>query len=81
MTKEEVFQIVKRNVMAVLPALPPGTITLDKHLKELGANSIDRMEIITATLEDLGLKMPLVELGEIKGIEGLVTFLYEKKCQ
>lgn len=45
---------------------------------ELGANSIDRLEIVTLSLEELNLKIPLVELAQIDGIGGLVDFLHDK---
>ena len=79
MTKTEIFQIIKKNILTVLPSISPDIISADKYLKELGANSIDRMEIVTLTLEDLELKVPLVEIGELKGIQGLIDYLYEKK--
>jgi len=79
MTKEDIFQIIKKNIIDVLPDIPDDIITPDKYLKDLGANSIDRMEIVTFTLEDLELKVPLVEIGELKGIQGLIDYLYEKK--
>ncbi|HRY16136.1 MAG TPA: SDR family NAD(P)-dependent oxidoreductase, partial [Candidatus Competibacteraceae bacterium] len=42
---EQVFQVVKRHVLEILPHLPPEAITLDASLRELGANSLDRAEV------------------------------------
>ncbi len=78
MTKNDLFEIIKSNVVSIIPDIPRDKIQIDKSLTELGANSIDRMEIVIKTLEDLKLKIPLVELGKVSNLQGLVTLLYEK---
>ncbi|MGA1867990.1 MAG: acyl carrier protein [bacterium] len=78
MTKDEIFSIVKKNIIEILPDIPEEAIEIHQRLKDLGANSIDRMEIVTMTMEALRIKVPLVEFGEIKNIEGLVNFFHEK---
>ncbi|UCH94137.1 MAG: acyl carrier protein [Candidatus Aminicenantes bacterium] len=75
MTHEEVFQAVKKVTLEVLPFLPPAEVTIEKNLKDLGANSIDRMEVVTRSLEALGVKIPLVEFGKVKNLRGLVEVL------
>lgn len=79
MTKEKIFDVVKKNVLEILPDLSPELITIDGRLKDLGANSIDRMEIVTQTLEDLELVIPLVELGGVGNLRELVDLLDAKK--
>lgn len=78
MTKDEIFKLLKGNVKDILFDLEDDTISIDKSLKSLGANSIDRADIIMQTMEDLGLKMQLIEFGGAKNIEGLVDIFYEK---
>jgi polyketide biosynthesis acyl carrier protein len=81
MTKEEIFLIVKANIEEVLPdlELDLDSIRLEDSLKELGANSIDRMEITVLSMEALGLKVPLVEFGQVSNLQGLVDLLHAKK--
>lgn len=78
MTKEEVFEVVKKKILEVLFELSPDAIDRTKSLKDLGANSIDRSEIAMASMEALGLQFPLRELAGVKSIEGLVSVLHEK---
>jgi len=66
MTKDEIFKLLKGNVKDILFDLEDDTISIDKSLKSLGANSIDRADIIMQTMEDLGLKMQLIEFGGAK---------------
>ncbi|BAP56491.1 acyl carrier protein [Thioploca ingrica] len=79
MTKDEIFQIIKKNTLEVLPKVAPEMITIDQQLKNLGANSIDRMEIVTLTMEDLNIQIPAVELGKTYNLQSLVDLLYNKK--
>lgn len=76
MTQLDVFQTVKRVTLEVLPFLPPEGVSIEKNLKDLGANSIDRMEVVTRSMESLGIKVPLVEFGKVKNLEGLVDVLH-----
>ncbi|MCK6591964.1 MAG: phosphopantetheine-binding protein [Polyangiaceae bacterium] len=78
MSKDEVFAVVKKQILEVLFELPPDAVDRSKSLKDLGANSIDRSEIAMASMEALGLNFPLRELAGIKNIEELVSTLHEK---
>jgi polyketide biosynthesis acyl carrier protein len=78
MNKDKIFEIIKNNILEIMDELPNEAIKNEISLKELGANSIDRVEIITMSMEDLRLKIPLVDFAGIKNIGGLVAFFDEK---
>lgn len=69
---EEVFNVIKNNIVSVLPDIKPEQIKKEGSLKDLGANSLDRNEIIIQSMQDLGVKIPLVELGKANTIQELV---------
>jgi polyketide biosynthesis acyl carrier protein len=75
-TPENVFQTVRKVTLEVLPFLSPEQVTMEKSLKDLGANSIDRMEVVTRSLEMLELNIPLVEFAKVKDLWGLVEVLH-----
>lgn len=77
MLKQEVFEAVKSAILEVLPDLKPELISIEKQLKDLGANSIDRMEVVTLSMETLGLKLPMMTFAKVHNIEGLVNVLAE----
>jgi polyketide biosynthesis acyl carrier protein len=77
MSKEKVYEVVKSVIMEVIPGLKPETISIEKSLKELGANSIDRMEVVTLSMEALELKLPLMSFAAVSNIEGLVNVLFD----
>ena len=74
MTKDEIFAVVKRNALEILD-VTPDTVTMGKSLTDLGANSVDRMEIVTSTMQDLGLKIPFMSFAGAANIEDLVEIL------
>lgn len=76
MDREQIFEVVKQNIIRILPDLPPETITIEKSLTDLGANSIDRVEVATYSMEDLDIVIPRVELRQASNIQGLVDVLY-----
>ena len=75
MNEGKIFEVVKSNVLRVLPDLDPDQVTPDKSLVELGANSIDRVEVCAYSMEDLSLKIPRTRLHGIKNLKELVDVL------
>ena len=75
MAKKHVYEVVKNAIVQVLPHLKPEMISIEKTLKEVGANSIDRMEVVTISMEELDLKLPLMSFANVSNIEGLVDVL------
>lgn len=78
MDKAQVFALIKQNLIDVLPELENRNISIQDSLRDLGANSVDRAEILVKTLAALKLKVPLVDLGQAKNIEELVDIILSK---
>jgi polyketide biosynthesis acyl carrier protein len=78
MKKENIFQIVVRHICEVIPELEGNEFNPSDRLVDLGANSVDRAEIIAMTMESLSLQIPRLELFGAKNIGELVEVLYEK---
>ncbi len=77
MTRDQVFEVVKKNICEILPELASDDIRMEQSLKDdLGANSIDRMDIIVQSMNDLKVKIPMIEFGRLKNIEGIVEVLF-----
>src|SRR6202035_88089 len=74
--KEEIFEVVKANTLKVLPDLLADDVTIDKNLSDLGANSVDRVEVVLYSLEQLGLKVPTAELHGVRNLRALVDLLH-----
>lgn len=78
MQKGQIFKIVVRIVREVIPGLEGHVFQPDDLLVDLGANSVDRAEIIMLAIEELSLRTPRIELSDAKSIGDLVRILYEK---
>jgi polyketide biosynthesis acyl carrier protein len=75
MTRNELFELVKENIYEIVPELEGVKINLRDSLRELGANSIDRAEIIISTLECINASIPMVKFGEAKNIEEIIEVI------
>ncbi len=47
-----------------------------KSMKELGANSLDIVEVVSCAMRELKVKVPRSELSKLTNINGLVDQLY-----
>ena len=78
MNKEEIFKLITRHTVEIIPELAAHPFSGSDSLHELGANSIDRAEIWMLTLESLSLNVPLIEMARAKNIQELVDILHTK---
>jgi polyketide biosynthesis acyl carrier protein len=76
--ENQVFEAVKRNLLDVIPELDPALVSIDKSLCELGCNSIDRAEVVTLTMEDLAISVPVSAFSEVHDIRTLVGVLAQR---
>ena len=78
MSREEIFALIRRHSCEVLPELEGHEFKPSDRLADLGANSIDRADIIMMTMESLSLQIPRVELFGAKNRGELADVLYQK---
>lgn len=78
--KDKVLNILKTNLGEIIPELEGQEISADETLVALGANSLDRGELITLTLERLGLDVPRIEFASAQTINELAD-LFALKMQ
>ena len=78
MNAEDVFRMICENTQEVLQGLENHVFSKQDKLAELGANSVDRSEIVMMTLEKLNLRIPLVETFGPKNIGELANLLSSK---
>jgi len=79
MNNSEIFDAVKKNIMEILPDLDESAISPDQSLLDLGANSVDRMDVITMTMEDLDTAVPLMSFKGAATVGDIVAVLATAK--
>ena len=77
--KSEVIDLIKEILLEILPELEGEDISIDDKLVDLGANSIDRGELITLALERLDLEVPRIEFVKAQTINELANLIAQKK--
>lgn len=78
MTKDEVFAVVLRQVREVLPDVGEAEIRPERSMRELGANSIDRMDVVAGSMDELGIQVPVSDFAGVENLSGLVDALHAR---
>ena len=77
MTKDHVLTVVKKHLMQTIDGLTEDQIDPSKSMKDLGANSLDIVEIVSVSMRELKVKVPRSELSKLTNIGGLVDLLHD----
>jgi polyketide biosynthesis acyl carrier protein len=78
MTKDEILKLIVDHSCEVIPKLENHEFKSEDRLTDLGANSVDRAEILMMTMEALALQIPRIELFGAQNIGELVDVFYKK---
>jgi acyl carrier protein len=83
--REQIASIVRKHLIEVVVDIKESDIDASRSMKEVGANSLDIVEIVSLTMRELGVKVPRSELNKLTNMNGLVDLLYraiqEKKLK
>jgi polyketide biosynthesis acyl carrier protein len=71
----DVERTLREVIAEILPDVAPAEITPDKSLRDLGADSVDRVEIIMLLTGRLGVSAPLFVFAGIPNIGALIAYL------
>lgn len=75
MEKQAIFDLIVKHAREVVPALEERDLGPEDSLRQLGANSVDRSEIILMTLEALSLNMSLVSMARAENLGQLADIM------
>lgn len=73
--RDELLAVVFDSVREILPTVDPAQLRADLHLLDLGADSVDRVEIIVTVLDRLGLDEPMASFTDLSDIGDMVDLL------
>lgn len=73
----EIDAVLRRNIIGVLSDIDPIELHSDQSLDDLGANSLDRVDILTLTFDELGLKLAPQDLKDAQTL-GAISDLLRK---
>lgn len=76
-TREKVLDVVKDHLVDTIEELEGVEIDPSKSMKDLGANSLDIVEVVSCSMRELKVKVPRAELNKLVDINQLVDMLFE----
>jgi acyl carrier protein len=76
-TREKVLEVVKGHLVDTIEELEGVEIDPSKSMKDLGANSLDIVEVVSCSMRELKVKVPRSELNKLTDINQLVDMLFE----
>lgn len=81
MTKEHILAVVTKHLLQTIDGLTEAQVDPSRSMKELGANSLDIVEIVSVSMRELKVKVPRSELSKLTNIGGLVDLLHQVATQ
>jgi acyl carrier protein len=79
MSRDEILQVIIKHALANVDGLSPEDIDPSKSMLDLGASSLDVVEIVSATMRELRVGVQRTELVKLKNINELADLLYAVK--
>jgi len=71
MTKDQIIEVINKNIVENLDDVELSEIDTSKSMKDYGANSLDIIEVVSCSMRDLNIKIPRSEFVDIGNIDGL----------
>jgi acyl carrier protein len=75
MTRDQILSVVKKHLFEAVDGLDDAKFDPAKSMKDLGANSLDIVEIVSSSMRELKVKVPRAELSKLKNVDQLVDLL------
>ena len=79
MKKEKIIKIIKKHVVDNIDDVNINDIDENISIKEYGANSLDKIEVVSGSMRDLKIKIPQTEFAEINTINELAEKFIQYK--
>ncbi len=80
-SKEEVLETIKKHLLNTLPDLTEAEFDPERSMTELGANSLDIVDVVSCTLRDLQIKVPRAQLVGLENIDGFANMILQTAMQ
>jgi acyl carrier protein len=72
MTRADIFQVVKANITRIVEDVDAAAISERVSMSELGADSLQVVEVVSRSMKELKLKVPRTELSKAQTLKDLL---------
>jgi len=80
MTRQQMFEVVRANIEKVVEEAAGREIGEGTSMVELGADSLQIVEVVSRSIKELRLKVPRTELANARTVKDLLD-LFERSAQ
>lgn len=80
MTRSEMFEVVKANIERIVEEAAGREISEGTSMVDLGADSLQIVEVVSRSIKELRLKVPRTELASAQTVKDLLD-LFERSTQ
>jgi len=77
MTREEIFAVIQANIREIIAGTKDKEILESHSMRDLGADSLEIVEVVSRSMKQLRIKVPRTELFEVRDLKGLLD-VFEK---
>ena len=75
-SREATLEVVTKNMVEILE-IDPKIVDPARSMVDLGANSLDIVEVVSCSMRELRVKLPRSVLAKLTNIDGLVDLLWQ----
>lgn len=76
MDRNQIKAVVIKHLGDSVDGLDPETVDTSLSMKDLGANSLDIVEVVSCSMRELKVKVPRSELAKLENVDQLVELLH-----
>ena len=77
MDRQHIHAVVVKHLCDAVDGLKPEDIDPARSMKDLGANSLDIVEVVSSSMREIKVKIPRSELAKLTNLEQLVDLLHK----
>jgi acyl carrier protein len=77
MSREQIFAVVREHIVKIVDGVKPEAIREEISMRDLGADSLQIVEVVSRSMKELKVKVPRTELSRARNLGELVD-LFEK---
>jgi polyketide biosynthesis acyl carrier protein len=81
MDRQQILSVVLKHIQLNVDGLEGREIDPSKSMADFGASSLDIVEVVSATIRELQIRVARTELAPLKNVDALVDLLTKVKNQ
>ncbi len=75
MSNTDILAVVRKHLTEIVDDIDPDAVVRDVSMKDLGASSLDMVEVVSCSMRELKVRVPRAALSKLTDIGGLVDML------